>query len=323
MNAKWLAVRMQREQTKSRSAGFTLIELLVVISIIALLAAILFPVFARVREKARQTSCASNLKQIALGFQQYQQDYDGRFPHAWDSDAALINTATCTTPKNCLLADPTDDPVVWPAKLMPYLKSRQVFSCPSVSKMRSSPCHAIGASYKLNNHQWQDGDPVVGSAFAEWLRGASQVAYGYNVQFLGGGQFLSRLSCQNTKFPSAADCWNCGVGVQESSLQQPSGTVLLIDNNWQNGGITSAPAFADIRVPTDTAGDFWCKADGTQDVYDSFDPRHNGGLNVAFADGHVKWMKKEDAIYKPAALTSACSAMHDYPDDGKFLWDRS
>src|SRR5262245_8613142 len=60
--------------------GFTLIELLVVIAIIAILAAILFPVFAQAREKARGTSCLSNLKQVGLGVSMYMQDYDGNFP---------------------------------------------------------------------------------------------------------------------------------------------------------------------------------------------------------------------------------------------------
>lgn len=65
---------------KVQQKGFTLIELLVVIAIIALLAAILFPVFARARENARRTACISNLKQISLGYMQYTQDYDERFP---------------------------------------------------------------------------------------------------------------------------------------------------------------------------------------------------------------------------------------------------
>jgi prepilin-type N-terminal cleavage/methylation domain-containing protein len=63
-----------------RGNGFTLIELLVVIAIIAILAAILFPVFAAAREKARQTACSSNLKQLGLAFVQYTQDYDEQYP---------------------------------------------------------------------------------------------------------------------------------------------------------------------------------------------------------------------------------------------------
>ena len=69
-----------------RRLGFTLIELLVVIAIIAILAAILFPVFARAREKARQTQCLSNYKQLALAVQMYIQDYDGVYPYVVSGD---------------------------------------------------------------------------------------------------------------------------------------------------------------------------------------------------------------------------------------------
>src|SRR3984893_11508515 len=69
-----------RKMFRNKSNGFTLIELLVVIAIIAILAAILFPVFAKVREKARQSSCASNEKQLGLAFAQYTQDYDEKLP---------------------------------------------------------------------------------------------------------------------------------------------------------------------------------------------------------------------------------------------------
>src|ERR1022692_3932033 len=71
---------LMREPRRGHQSGFTLIELLVVIAIIAILAAILFPVFARARENARRSSCQSNLKQIALGFKQYIQDYDEEYP---------------------------------------------------------------------------------------------------------------------------------------------------------------------------------------------------------------------------------------------------
>ncbi|MBU0606577.1 MAG: DUF1559 domain-containing protein [Armatimonadetes bacterium] len=91
--------------------GFTLIELLVVIAIIAILAAILFPVFAKAREKARQSSCSSNLKQIALGVIQYSQDYDEKFP----------NAVTGTPPAIWLLNE----------VLAPYIKNEQIWQCPS------------------------------------------------------------------------------------------------------------------------------------------------------------------------------------------------
>lgn len=96
----------------SRLRGFTLIELLVVIAIIALLAAILFPVFGRARENARRSSCQSNLKQVGLGIKQYLQDYDERYP-------------------NVPAGAPTDN--AWAYVLNPYTKSEQIFQCPSDS----------------------------------------------------------------------------------------------------------------------------------------------------------------------------------------------
>ena len=77
----------------SRKRAFTLIELLVVIAIIAILAAILFPVFARARENARRASCLSNLKQIGLGVMQYNQDYDGHYPPNFPRDTSNSNTS--------------------------------------------------------------------------------------------------------------------------------------------------------------------------------------------------------------------------------------
>src|SRR5437763_7255396 len=98
-----------------RSQGFTLIELLVVIAIIAILAAILFPVFGRARENARRSSCQSNLKQIGLGLAQYTQDYDENYPISEDATGA---GATATTGPGS--ATVVFDNLHWPGRLQPY-----------------------------------------------------------------------------------------------------------------------------------------------------------------------------------------------------------
>ncbi len=109
--------------------GFTLIELLVVIAIIAILAAILFPVFAQAREKARQTACLSNLKQIGLAFAMYLQDYDDIMPDRRDLKLSLPGGWKPWT------SWPTSDPRAgWAAiVLQPYIKNYEVWSCPSIA----------------------------------------------------------------------------------------------------------------------------------------------------------------------------------------------
>jgi prepilin-type N-terminal cleavage/methylation domain-containing protein/prepilin-type processing-associated H-X9-DG protein len=116
-----------------RKSGFTLIELLVVIAIIAILAAILFPVFARAREKARQASCLSNLKQIALGVMMYAQDFDELLPYYQRPFG-----------------------VAWYDDLQPYLKNRGITVCPS--KRDWNPSHATHKTgYGLNETVFPSG----------------------------------------------------------------------------------------------------------------------------------------------------------------------
>ncbi len=114
----------------NKSRGFTLIELLVVIAIIAILAAILFPVFAKAREKARQTACLSNTKQIGLAMMQYLQDYDSQFPPAW---AWYGQTDPRTS--------------TWPWLLQSYAKSPQIFGCPSGPWGQAPPAEKWSLGY--------------------------------------------------------------------------------------------------------------------------------------------------------------------------------
>ena len=113
---------------QNKKAAFTLIELLVVIAIIAILAAILFPVFARARENARRASCMSNLKQIGLGIMMYVQDYDEKYP--------LAAIVSYETPPNGLWyqntrISPPNISWFWQQTVYPYTKSDQLYYCPS------------------------------------------------------------------------------------------------------------------------------------------------------------------------------------------------
>jgi len=131
-------VRMERRR------AFTLIELLVVIAIIAILAAILFPVFAKAREKARQSSCSSNVKQIIIAVMQYTQDYDERLPMGAYGNGGAGDR--------------------WYKSVEPYIKNTQVLLCPSKNNWRGYSCN-----YNLS--WWQ------GSRALADLKDASGTAY--------------------------------------------------------------------------------------------------------------------------------------------------
>jgi prepilin-type N-terminal cleavage/methylation domain-containing protein len=140
-NKKGISVITRREDQqdgrrlwmhRTRSSAFTLIELLVVIAIIAILAAILFPVFAAARERARMSACISNMRQIGTGMMMYAQDYDETFPYV-----QFVDTATR---------------YVWKNAVRPYVKNLDVFGCPSNPHSRSRP----GASVS---------DPVAPNSF--------------------------------------------------------------------------------------------------------------------------------------------------------------
>ncbi len=202
-----------------KRTGFTLIELLVVIAIIAILAAILFPVFARARENARRSSCQSNLKQIGLGFAQYTQDYDEKY---LTQDLTAANVAT----RN------------FGVLLQPYLKSTQIFVCPSAAGDNILASGTAPGDSK--DHRWVTG-PTANPTFVG--------TYG-----------------MNTGISTYAD------GLPISQLQTPSTTGLTFDSTWPEVGAIS------------TGANFGNDAN-----------RHFDGLNIGYADGHVKWQSRSRA----------------------------
>ncbi len=127
----------------AKPQGFTLIELLVVIAIIAILAAILFPVFGRARENARRSSCLSNIKQISLGILQYTQDYDETFP--------MLNVQNVTG----TAGPPYSRARGWADAIYPYTKSVQVYQCPSETQPGTDNANAgLGSAAQFTDYAY-------------------------------------------------------------------------------------------------------------------------------------------------------------------------
>lgn len=157
----------KRQRIVAPRHAFTLIELLVVIAIIAILAAILFPVFATARERARSTSCLSNSKQLATAIHMYTQDYDEYLPMY-----VLLNAASTKAEKG------------WQVSLMPYVKSTQAFVCPSASKPSTCTVYACDPTFVS--------DTLLGSG-----------SYGFNYIYLGNYALINGVR-QGTPFNLAA-----------------------------------------------------------------------------------------------------------------------
>jgi prepilin-type N-terminal cleavage/methylation domain-containing protein/prepilin-type processing-associated H-X9-DG protein len=237
--------------------GFTLIELLVVIAIISILAAILFPVFARARENARRASCMSNLKQVGLGVMMYTQDYDEKYPptviyggpnypdgYQWSGTANLW---------------------FWPQIIYPYTKSDEVYECPSAT---GYPTRTSGGVTRIT--------PL-------------SLNYGVNMTIIRDLTYstISPLSLAAVNSPS------------QTYMMMDSGyyrinvpyTVGTVHSGW--GWLPGSGALGATFYSTDPPGD-WQTG------------RHFDGVNVAFADGHVKWLKSS-VVYNEAVKCTSCS----------------
>jgi len=247
---------MQHNRRGNGKSGFTLIELLVVIAIIAILAAILFPVFAQAREKARQISCLSNMKQLGTSYMMYTQDYDEMyiFSQRWGSAGQG-----------------------WAGHLYPYVKSRAAFVCPDDPRRPDAGQQANLISYaentfvSSNNHFWEWQGPDANGNYSNTktatlanIGSPASVVLLYECSgAVDGGAPYPEPVMKSGKF----FVWNFGDVTNPFEVDSMAGTG--VNGAWQS------PVIAERH------GNFTLRGDGSI----------NGGANFVLADGHAKWLR--------------------------------
>jgi prepilin-type N-terminal cleavage/methylation domain-containing protein/prepilin-type processing-associated H-X9-DG protein len=262
---------------KKARFGFTLIELLVVIAIIAILAAILFPVFAKAREKARQISCVSNLKQISLGMMQYSQDNDEIMVNAWIGSPGISDP------------NPAAPCYKWMDAIFPYVKSTQIFHCPDDSGIQTStgqfvnyqnlggPDNKHFGSYAINSAYWGQGTPNTGPG---------------NTAGTTGTPLASLAS-------PATTIW---VGDGSGSYQV----------DWQNQAQVANPIFTRGGLTYFGNPGYFDPNQNNQLGEGALVARHTEFINVAYCDGHAKSVRPTNLLTKNsngdyAAFTEAAN----------------
>ena len=268
-----------------RRNAFTLIELLVVIAIIAILAAILFPVFAQAREKARSTACLSNEKQIGIAFLQYVQDYDETYPigNGYSNYPSNGMDSACAT-------GPCHPGCGWAGPIYPYLKSTGVFACPS----------ELGQAVN-----WVSSD------------GFTMISYGYNNNLtnLPAGQFSAVAStvlsyemagCAAVIAPKSALAWTAldyyspAGNFDEASYTLPGTNATVAAGYGMMGWPGGNNTYGNVAAPVGAIGGI-C-------AFYVVQPRHTGASNYLLADGHAKFMQGTVVSAGGVAATSTTAS---------------
>ena len=288
--------------------GFTLIELLVVIAIIAILAAILFPVFQSVRENARRTACGSNIRQLGLGVMQYNQDNEEGMPPVFQNPA---------DPSVCGALPGGSCRMSWVGIIDPYVKSTEVWKCPDMPLTSVWPvvASALNSTPFRNISLWE--------------------GYGWNVDYMG----LAKSDCSD--FDSTR---GSGPPIKLAQIGSPAATVMITGSGGEpdnltpsasffgtgnalyppHGGYYPAPAPATLTTPEgctySNAG--WGQG-SYMGPYGGFEQlRHAGrGGQVCFVDGHVKFMTAGQlAAGTDWNVNTPNSSVH-VTDRNQYLWD--
>ena len=284
--------------TGRRNQAFTLIELLVVIAIIAILAAILFPVFAQAREKARQTACVSNAKQLCLAYIQYTQDYDEAAPIAFNESysygplTAKYNTST--DPNGQPIGGATGAETGIPYQMMPYIKSQAVFACPDDPAMNAADAsnnapnnvpsvlgmhfwQAVGTSYQftheVESNPFKQSRGFTGYATSYACVGTKDTV-GKECDYVASGEAIN--SAQNNPnlgswTPNGSDGGHDGYAVVTNSVfSRPSETRIF--HEWNLDFQDASPTFL------------------ANQNYTGYTPFHQQGTTVGYIDGHAKFI---------------------------------
>jgi prepilin-type N-terminal cleavage/methylation domain-containing protein/prepilin-type processing-associated H-X9-DG protein len=308
--------------------GFTLIELLVVIAIIGILAAMLFPVFARARESARKTQCLANVKNVAIAVQMYLTDYDA-FPPKEHGQGVLEYAAQVPgggapddPPTDCYLTERGNPYLRWPVILDDYTKNRDIWRCPSAQMTHGAtfiyPTPEWLQFLKANEGEWGDASYNLSPCREGWPTG-------------WGGDITDTIhqgalaTTETTAAKSRAFVQGIGIGevplaeMKTSSFGDASGLVVCSDGGAHvNQNLASTVAYPDVcmlacSVPECSWVDWENCSDGLacgellwyapnngsylKDVKlrKKFS-RHLGGINIGFGDGHAKWFDSESFL---------------------------